>query len=101
MSLSTFGDHLRRSGTTSQSSSEVGNQLLVPKGFGHGFLTLSTDCHVAYKVSAPYDRDSEAAVHVLDPALGIDWQADVASLVMSDKDRDAPMLADASELLFD
>lgn len=92
----TFGNHV-----AVELSAEVGNQLLVPKGFGHAFLTRSADCHVAYKVSAPYDREAEAAVQVLDPALGIDWQADVSALVMSDKDRNAPLLADASELLFD
>lgn len=77
-------------------SAEAGNQLLVPKGFGHGFVTREPDTKVAYKVSAPYNHAADAGVHPLDPALGIDWGTDTAALIISDKDRNAPRLAEAT-----
>lgn len=91
-----FGQHV-----LVELSARQGNQLLIPKGFGHAFVTLSPRCHVAYKVSAPYDRTSEVSIQALDASLGIDWRLDPSKLVVSDKDRAAPLLSDASELLFD
>lgn len=82
-------------------SAEVGNQLLVPKGFGHGFVTLETNCHVAYKVSGPYDPAADAGINFADPALGIDWGVEGADAVVSAKDLAAPLLAEADHLLFD
>lgn len=82
-------------------SAKEGNQLLVPRGFGHGFVTLERDCHVAYKVSSLYDRDADAGIHPLDPALAINWGVPAASVILSAKDQAAPTLAEAHELLFD
>lgn len=82
-------------------SAGAGNQLLVPRGFGHGFVTLEPNCHVAYKVSAPYDPATDAGINFADPALGIDWGVDIAEAVASAKDLDAPMLAEADHLIFD
>jgi dTDP-4-dehydrorhamnose 3,5-epimerase len=70
-------------------------QLLVPAGFAHGFLTLEPDTEVLYKVSAPYAREHDRALLWSDPAFGIDWGIDPGSLVLSDKDRAAPTLAEA------
>jgi dTDP-4-dehydrorhamnose 3,5-epimerase len=69
-----------------------GNQLLVPAGFAHGFMTLAADTVVLYKVSAPYSREHEGAILWNDPAIGIAWPAGLAP-VLSDKDRAAPLLA--------
>jgi dTDP-4-dehydrorhamnose 3,5-epimerase len=75
-------------------SAAAWNQLLVPKGFAHGFLTLESDTEVQYKVTAPYSRDCDRAIRFDDPAIGIDWPIAENSLLLSDKDRGAPLLAD-------
>lgn len=91
-----FGRHV-----TVELDADRGNQLFVPKGFGHGFVTLEPNCHVAYKVSAPYDAASDAGVAAFDAALGINWGIDPGSAVLSAKDVAAPLVANADELLFD
>ncbi len=74
-------------------SAQAWNQLLVPKGFAHAFMTLEPDTEVTYKVSAPYSQADERAILWNDPALGIDWP-DLGPVTITDKDRDAPPLAD-------
>ncbi|MEG3179092.1 dTDP-4-dehydrorhamnose 3,5-epimerase [Sphingomonas sp. LT1P40] len=74
-------------------SAEKWNQLLVPKGFAHVFMTLVPHTEVMYKVSAPWSKDDERAIRWDDPALGIDWP-DLGPVTITDKDRDAPLLAD-------
>lgn len=73
-------------------SAENGQQLYIPTGFAHGFLTLEPDTEVQYKVSAPYDAASERVVRFDDPAIGIEWP-DVGPLTIMPRDRDAPSLA--------
>ena len=75
-------------------SAEAGNQLLVPKGFAHGFLTLTPDAQVVYKCSDYYRPSADSAIRWDDPALAIDWGVDTEDLTLSDKDRTAPLLAD-------
>ena len=70
------------------------NQLLIPIGFAHGFLTLEPDTEVQYKASAPYDPATDRAIRFDDPAIGIDWPIAVDRLILSDRDRGAPLLAD-------
>jgi len=74
-------------------SAAAWNQLLVPKGFAHGFLTLEPDTEVFYKVSAPYAPEHDRAIVYDDPALAIAWPLAGATPVMSAKDRAAPRLA--------
>jgi dTDP-4-dehydrorhamnose 3,5-epimerase len=64
--------------------------LLVPKGFAHGFQTLSDDCELIYLHSHPYTPASERAVNALDPALAIAWPMAVTK--MSDRDAAHPMI---------
>ncbi len=71
------------------------NQILVPVGFAHGFVTLEPGTEVIYKVTAPYSPAQDRAIRFDDPAIGIDWPMSSASLTLSDKDRSAPLLADA------
>lgn len=71
------------------------NQLFVPKGFAHGFVTLEEDCEVLYKVSAPFAPELDRAIRFDDPDIGIEWPVDHAKLTLSDRDRQAPRLADA------
>ncbi len=70
------------------------NQLLVPKGFAHGFLTLEPDTEVFYKVSAPYKPECDRSIRFSDPRIDIEWPLPSSELILSDKDRNAPMLAD-------
>jgi dTDP-4-dehydrorhamnose 3,5-epimerase len=57
----------------------------VPEGVAHGFLTLTDDCEVLYPVTAAYAAEAERGLRYDDPALGIEWPAEVR--VVSDKDR--------------
>ncbi len=61
-------------------SAENGRSLLVPRGFAHGFQALTADVHLVYAVSTPYSAEAEAALHCLDPAVGIDWPLPVVNL---------------------
>lgn len=74
-------------------SAEKGNQLLVPIGFGHGFMTLTPDTEVLYKVSAPYSPQHECAVIWNDPELAIAWPDLGVEPVLSGKDAVAPAFA--------
>ncbi len=75
-------------------TAENGAQLLVPKGFLHGFATLSDDVHVLYKCSDVYAKDTEGAVRFDDPDLAIDWGLGDTAATLSDKDAIAPSFAD-------
>jgi len=69
-----------------------GHQVYVPDGFAHGFCVTSDVADVVYKVSTYYDPATEAGFRYDDPEIGIAWP-DV-ELVVSDRDRSAPTLAD-------
>lgn len=70
-------------------SAENGKQMFVPKGFLHGFSTLTDNAELLYKCSDIYAPDCDGSVHFASPDLGIDWQVDPASAVLSDKDAQA------------
>lgn len=72
-------------------SADTGNQLLVPRGCAHGFMTLVPDCIVAYKVDAPYAPALERSILWSDPALGIEWPGGFTP-ALSAKDAAAPSL---------
>lgn len=72
-------------------SAENGRQLFVPKGFLHGFLTLTDNVEVQYKCSDIYSPAHDGAVRWDDPAIGVDWG--VTAPILSDKDAKAPLLA--------
>ncbi|NBZ89055.1 dTDP-4-dehydrorhamnose 3,5-epimerase [Stagnihabitans tardus] len=71
---------------------ENGKQLLVPKGFLHGFVTRAPDTEVQYKCTDTYAPDCDGGIRWDDPAIGIDWG--VTAPVLSAKDQVAPLLAD-------
>jgi len=71
-------------------SAANGAQLLVPRGFLHGFVTLAPDTLVSYKVDNPYDASSDGAVSWNDASLGIAWGIGPDEATVSDKDRAAP-----------
>jgi dTDP-4-dehydrorhamnose 3,5-epimerase len=75
-------------------SVENGAQLLVPRGFLHGFVTLEPDTDVIYKVDSHYSPDCDGAVKFDDPDLSIDWGIDPGAAHLSDKDAAAPAFAE-------
>lgn len=74
-------------------SADKWNQLLVPVGFGHAFMTLTPDVEVIYKVSAPYSSAHEGAILWNDPDLAIAWPDPGVAPMLSDKDLAAPRFA--------
>lgn len=72
-------------------SEENKKMFWIPPGFAHGFATLENDTIFAYKCTGSYNKESEGSVRWDDPTLNIDWGIDHPSL--SDKDREAPLLA--------
>ncbi|MGL5530478.1 MAG: dTDP-4-dehydrorhamnose 3,5-epimerase [Culicoidibacterales bacterium] len=75
-------------------SEENKKQLLVPKGFAHGFMTLTPDVEVQYKVDELYSPEHDRGIIWNDPSIGIEWPLDVTP-VLSAKDEAAPLLKDA------
>ncbi|WP_343032070.1 dTDP-4-dehydrorhamnose 3,5-epimerase [Roseovarius bejariae] len=75
-------------------SFENGRQLLVPKGFLHGFVTRAPDTEIVYKCSDYYAPECDGAVRFDCPQIGIDWGFDVDSAALSDKDAKAPFFKD-------
>lgn len=69
-------------------------QLLVPKGFAHGFMTLTSNCNVQYKVDEYYSAEHDGGIAFDDPDIGIVWPMAINNLVLSDKDKIHPTLAE-------
>lgn len=69
-------------------SAEQGNQLYIPGGFAHGFLTLEDASEVFYMISTPYAPDSQRGYHYQDPTFAIDWPEPVTAI--SERDRELP-----------
>lgn len=67
-------------------------QVYVPAGFAHGFVSLSDEAHVSYKLSRPYDSNSERSLLWNDPELDIRWP--VSTPLLSERDRDAMSFSD-------
>jgi len=73
--------------------------LYAPVGFGHGFVVLSDVADVLYKQSAYYDPEIERGISFMDPALGIDWRLPRGEWVYSERDAQAPTLAEFEDQL--
>jgi dTDP-4-dehydrorhamnose 3,5-epimerase len=68
--------------------------VYISEGLGHAFLALEDDSTVMYLCSAGYAPGREHTINALDPALGIVWPAGVSEPILSDRDREAPTLAE-------
>ena len=68
-------------------SAESNKSIFVPKGFAHGYLTLSEYADVNYKVDSYYNKDSERGISFKDKYLNIDWGVGENKLIISDKDK--------------
>lgn len=74
-------------------SAENRRQLLIPRGFGHGFLTLTDDVEFLYKADNPYAPETDGGIRWNDPEIGVDWG--VEEPVLSERDGSFPYLRDA------
>lgn len=74
-------------------SAENHRQLLLSRGFGHGFVTLSENVVFIYKVDNLYSPECDRSIRFDDPFLGVDWG--VSDPILSDKDQKAPLLTDS------
>lgn len=79
-------------------SAENWSQLWVPVGFAHGYCTLEDDSEVQYKVTDFYSPPHERGICWNDPALGIDWPISADSVIVSDRDRALPRVAEQRDL---
>lgn len=76
-------------------SAQKWNQLLVPRGFAHGFVTLTENTEVVYKVTDYYSPEEDRSIRYDDPDIAIDWPVLDGELQLSDKDASAPSLVDS------
>jgi dTDP-4-dehydrorhamnose 3,5-epimerase len=67
---------------------------LISEGLGHGFIALEGNTAVAYLVSTPFSPADEFEINPLDEKIAINWGMDLSELKISDKDRNAPTLAE-------
>lgn len=74
-------------------SSENKRMLYIPRGFGHGFVTLTDDVEFCYKVDNLYSRECDRGIRFNDPAIGVEWG--IEEPILSAKDMSSPMLADS------
>ena len=74
-------------------SAENKRMLFIPRGFGHGFVTLTDDVEFCYKVDNLYSRECDRGIRFDDPEIGVDWG--VTNPVLSQKDMTSPMLRDS------
>lgn len=76
-------------------TAEHGNQLLIPRGFGHGFVTLEPNTELIYKMTSSYASAADRSAWFDDPAIGIEWPTLGVPFTLSDKDRVAPRFTNA------
>ena len=79
-------------------SAENKKQLLIPRGFAHGFLTLSDNVEVQYKTDQYYSPECDGGIIYNDPEIGIKWGE--GAFILSEKDQKAPLLKDRTDLNF-
>ena len=91
----TYGEHV-----VIELSAKAWNQVYIPKGFAHGFCTLEADTEFLYKVDGYYAPDHDKGLAWDDPALAIDWRVPPSEAVLSDKDRQNPMLSELGDFFF-
>ncbi len=73
-------------------SAENKRQLLIPRGFAHGFVTLTDEVEFLYKADNLYNFESEGSIRWDDPEIGVDWG--IKNPIVSDKDAQAPLFDD-------
>lgn len=89
----TFGKHV-----SVELSSENKRQLLVPRGFAHGFVVLEDDTVFSYKVDNYYSPENDRGIAFDDEALGIEWIVPKEELLLSAKDKTQPKLSETQDI---
>ena len=89
----TFGKHVKV-----ELTEDNHRQLFIPRGFAHGFVVLSQEAIFQYKCDNLYAPQSEGAIAWNDPQIGIDWEIAPEEIILSEKDKMSPLLAEAPEL---
>lgn len=89
----TFGHHV-----AVELTSKNKKQLLVPRGFAHGFVVLEDDTIFAYKVDNYYSPQNDRGIAFNDPSLNIDWIINHDELNLSPKDTKQPLLKDTNDI---
>lgn len=79
-------------------SEENKKQLLIPRGFGHGFVTLTDDVEFLYKADNYYAPEADAGIRWNDPEINVEWC--VENPILSEKDKKNPFLKDCKELFY-
>jgi dTDP-4-dehydrorhamnose 3,5-epimerase len=79
-------------------SADAWSQILIPKGFAHGFCTLEPETEVVYKISAYYVREHDRGLLWNDPRVGIQWPIAESDAILSGKDRRLPRLEELPEI---
>ena len=79
-------------------SAENKKQIYIPQGFAHGFITLTDDVEVQYKADNYYAPECDGNILWNDPEIGVDWE--IEPVVLSDKDKNAPLLSERTNLNF-
>lgn len=85
----TFGQHV-----AVELTEDNHRQFFIPRGFAHGFSVLSKEVIFQYKCDNFYAPQSEGAIAWDDPDLGIDWQISIDDILLSEKDKSHPKLAE-------
>jgi len=85
----TFGKHF-----SIELTGENKLQLFLPRGMAHGFVVLENDTVFSYKVDNIYSPENEAGIFYNDPNLNINWKLPESSLLLSEKDKNLPLLSD-------
>ena len=75
-------------------SAENKRMLMIPRGFGHGFKTLTDNVEFCYKVDNLYSKECDRGIRFNDPAIGVNW-GEVAEDLLSQKDTTSPLLQDS------
>ena len=79
-------------------SAENHKQLFIPRGFAHGFITLTDDVEVQYKADNYYAPECDGNIRWDDPEIGVKWPLE--PVILSDKDKSAPLLRERMDLNF-
>lgn len=85
----TFGEHV-----VAELTEENHRMFFIPCGFAHGFAVLSETAVFQYKCDNYYAPEADGGISILDRSLGIDWQIPIEEAILSEKDKNHPMLAD-------
>ncbi|MBQ6509213.1 MAG: dTDP-4-dehydrorhamnose 3,5-epimerase [Flexilinea sp.] len=88
------GSPTYRQWVTAELSAENKRMFYIPRGFGHGFKTLTDDVEFCYKVDNLYNRECDRGIRYNDPSIGVDWGGVIEEL-LSAKDTTSPLLDDS------